>query len=148
MRGASRFGQRRTGKLAASLAVLVSLGSGALVSLGGATPASAATREATAPYSYGWASAGTGSPLWSVNLQAEIKWNGSDVYVAAGPYCTASGIGISVTWCGATGGGSSNLTLGLNYEECIGIGPISECFSGGLRQVFNQSGHQVNFYTF
>jgi hypothetical protein len=124
---------------------LTVVGIGALLSLGiTATPASAAPA-----YSYHWysASISVGNGLSHVTLQAEYKDNGSDVYSVGPVYCTPSGYGITITWCGATGGGASNLTFGFNTNECIGPWGIG-CFSGGYRGTINTWGQLVGWYTF
>jgi hypothetical protein len=146
-RKASRFTLRRTRKLAVSLAALASLG--ALVA--GAAPASAAARptaRSTASYAeeqvYDTISDSDSSTGYAA-LDAYIEYNGTDVYMddpgALNPACLWAH---NVTWCGYTGGGSSNLTVGLNIKDCF----LFICATHGLRVVVNAKGQLVSYYSF
>ena len=143
---AKRFRGSRSSRILARVGV-AAIGSAAVLSIGAATtPAGAASAPyKTAPFS---ASASYLGGLAHVSIQSTFKYNGHDVYQAGPVYCTPSGYGVSVTWCGVTGGGSENLTFGFNETSCVG-GPLNiGCIAGGFRIVFNPSGKLVNVYSF
>jgi hypothetical protein len=140
-----KFRGSRSSRLLARIG-MAAIGSAAVLSVGAATtPAGAAT----APYktaSFDLSVSFLGG-LGHVNLQGEYKYNGHDVYQVGSVYCTPSGYGMTVTWCGATGGGNGDLTFGFNESGCIGPDSIG-CITGGFRAVVNTSGNFVNAYTF
>jgi len=140
-----KFRGSRTSKILARVG-MAAVGSAAVLSMGAAaTPAGAAT----SPYKTSGFSEQTSYLLGlaHVNLQGTLEYNGHDVYQVGPVHCSASGLGLSVTWCGATGGGSGNLTFGYNETVCV-PGPWTSCVSGGLRMVFNTSGKLINTYSF
>ncbi len=61
-------------------------------------------------------------------------------------FCTASGYGTSITWCGTIHNGGywpySSMQEGLNYNYCIGPAGIG-CFGHGFRNTLNTWGNLV-----
>ena len=106
--------------------MLLALVASALLAVG-ITPASAHASEA-ATYKYKNVSRSicpdivSGCTPAEISLSAQVKYNGSKVYVSSGPQCSvhhSAFVTVKITWCGVSNNGGADtgkLSIGVNFS--------------------------------
>ncbi len=93
-----------------------------------------------------WACPAAGCWVWKIDLQMDGVANDLNVW-QWNEYCTPSGYGETITWCGYlhNGGGSPyyGMQFGVNWNSCVGPYGIG-CFSHWMRVWINDDGNQTS----
>ena len=91
------------------------------VALGASTPAHAAAYQYKSVSRTSCPDSALGCTLFELKVAGEVKYNGANVYIHQGPYCTVEhsyGATTDITWCGLWNNGGADygyMSLGVNY---------------------------------